>query len=68
MARRLKEVNYDVAGVFDVASDVAGELAKELECSSFESLSEMIAEGDVVITVVTDDAANIVWRVRYASP
>jgi len=57
MARRLKEANYDVAGVYDISDDLAQSMASELECPAFGSLSEMIAELDVVITVVTDDAA-----------
>ena len=57
MARRLKEVNYDVVGVYDVVIEIAQDLAEELECATFSDLSEMIAEVDVVMTVVTDDAA-----------
>ncbi len=57
MARRLKEVGYPVVGVYDVRADAAGSLAQELGCESCPTLARVSAISDVVITVVTDDAA-----------
>ena len=57
MARNLKDKGYQVSCVNDVAKDVACELAEELGCSHAETLDEVTAHSDVVLTVVTNDAA-----------
>lgn len=57
MARNLKDKGYQVSCVNDVAKDVASALAQELGCSHAETLSEVTANSDVVLTVVTNDAA-----------
>ena len=57
MARNLKDKGYQVSCVNDVAKDVASALAEELGCSHAETLSEVTANSDVVLTVVTNDAA-----------
>jgi 3-hydroxyisobutyrate dehydrogenase len=57
MARRLKEVGYPVAAVYDVRPQAALELARELGCEACISLARVTALSDVVITVVTDDHA-----------
>ena len=57
MARNLKDKGYQVSCVNDVAKDVASALAQELECSHAETLAEVTANSDVVMTVVTNDAA-----------
>ena len=59
MARRLKETGHVVSAVFDVRRDVAVELAVELGCSAPESLKEVTASADVILTVVTDNAAML---------
>src|ERR1051326_3829401 len=57
MARRLKEVGYTVAAVYDVKVDVAQALAGELGCEACTELARVTALSDVVLTVVTDDNA-----------
>ena len=57
MARRLKEVGYEVAAVYDVRADAAQALAQELAAEACASLSRVTELSDVVITVVTDDNA-----------
>jgi 3-hydroxyisobutyrate dehydrogenase len=57
MARRLKDVGYTVAAVFDVDRARARDLAAELGAMAPERLAAVTAAGDVIITVVTDDAA-----------
>src|SRR5579885_3575093 len=64
MARRLKDVGYQVVGVYDVRRDAARELAAELGAEAAETLARVTELADVVITVVTDDAA---MRTIYAS-
>lgn len=57
MARRLKDCGYQVAVVFDVAEDRSRELAEELGSVAATTLAEVIANAEVILTVVTDDAA-----------
>ncbi len=57
MARRLKETGFEVTAVYDVRKKAALELAKELGCAALTKLAAVTAAADVVITVVTDDAA-----------
>src|SRR5687768_358418 len=57
MARRLKDCGYPVTAVYDVRTDVATELAKELGCSAAATLAEVTEAADIIITVVTDDKA-----------
>ncbi len=57
MARRLKECGFTVSAVHDARPAVAKALAKELGCLASSSLAKITAAADVVITVVTDDAA-----------
>ena len=57
MARNLKDKGYQVSCVNDVAKDVASSLAEELNCAHAETLAEVTANSDVVLTVVTNDAA-----------
>src|ERR1700737_471893 len=57
MARRLKDRGLHVTAVYDSNRKVATDLAGELECAACQGLSEVTAESDVVITVVSDDAA-----------
>ncbi|GAA5482887.1 2-hydroxy-3-oxopropionate reductase [Haloferula sargassicola] len=57
MARRMKDCGYTVSIVFDVVPELAEELAKELEAKVAASLAEVTQESDVIVTVVTDDAA-----------
>jgi len=57
MARRLKDVGYPVSAVYDVDHARARELAGEIGAMAPEKLAAVTAASDVVITVVTDDAA-----------
>ena len=57
MARRLKEVGYPVTAVYDANAATAQTLATELGCRAAAKLAEVTASADVIITVVTDDAA-----------
>ena len=59
MARRLKEVGYPVTAVYDVRADSAHQLARELGCEACLSLARVTQLADVIITVVTDDAAML---------
>jgi 3-hydroxyisobutyrate dehydrogenase len=57
MARRLKEVGYTVSAVYDVRGKVAKEIAAELGAEPCKSLPRVTELSDLIITVVTDDAA-----------
>src|SRR5574338_445766 len=57
MARRLKEQGFQVTAVYDTNRAVATELAQELGSFAGQSLGEVAAAADVVVTVVSDDAA-----------
>ncbi|MCL4176878.1 MAG: NAD(P)-dependent oxidoreductase [Verrucomicrobia bacterium] len=57
MARRLKEVGYDVVAVQDANAAVAEALARELGCEPCAELAEVTRRSDVILTVVTDDRA-----------
>lgn len=57
MAHRLKDYGYLIAGVYDVLPTVSQSVAEALHCPAFLALAALTAASDVVITVVTDDAA-----------
>lgn len=57
MARRMKDCGYEVSVVFDVVEELAGSLADEIGSRAVGSLAEVTAGADVIVTVVTDDAA-----------
>ena len=57
MARRLKDKGFPLGAVYDVRPESAEELAKELGCQQATTLAEVTASADIIITVVTDDAA-----------
>ena len=58
MARRLKDRQFHITGVYDTNRAAATALAAELGCAASQDLSEVTAESDVIFTVVTDDAAS----------
>ncbi|HTD36317.1 MAG TPA: NAD(P)-dependent oxidoreductase [Candidatus Limnocylindrales bacterium] len=64
MARRLKDEGYPVVAVHDVRHDAARELAGELGAEAASTLARVTELADVVISVVTDDAA---MRAIYAT-
>lgn len=57
MARRLKDQGYTLTGLHDVRKEAAEELAAELGVPAAKTLAETTTGADVVVTVVTDDAA-----------
>jgi 3-hydroxyisobutyrate dehydrogenase len=57
MARRLRDLEYTVSAVYDVDRVRARELAAEIDAMAPETLAGVTAASDVIITVVTDDAA-----------
>ena len=57
MARRLKEVGYPVTAVCDARAESAQKLAAEIGAEACTRLARVTELADVVITVVTDDAA-----------
>ena len=57
MARRLKDCGYQVSVVYDVAPGLADGLAAELGATAVADLASVTAGADVILTVVTDDAA-----------
>jgi 3-hydroxyisobutyrate dehydrogenase len=57
MARRLTDVGTRVSVVYDVDRVRARELAAEIGAMAVETLAAVTAGSDVIITVVTDDAA-----------
>jgi 3-hydroxyisobutyrate dehydrogenase len=57
MARRLKDVGYTVGAVYDIDTSVARDLAAEIGAIAPATLAAVTAGSDIVITVVTDDAA-----------
>jgi len=65
MARRLKDQGFHVTAVYDAHRPVATTLAQELGSFASQSLGEVTAAADVIITVVSDDAA---MREIFAGP
>jgi len=58
MARHLKlDCDYQVTVVYDVDQEAATTLSQELGSSVAQSLAEVVAQADVIFTVVTNDAA-----------
>ena len=57
MARRLKDCGFTVSAVYDINHATSEALAKELGATASHTLAGVTAASDIVITVVTDDAA-----------
>ncbi|MCB1203039.1 MAG: NAD(P)-dependent oxidoreductase [Verrucomicrobiae bacterium] len=57
MARRLNDLNYRVTAVYDVNTEAAESLAKEIGATACKKLADVTAKADVIFTVVTNDAA-----------
>jgi len=58
MARRLKDVGYDVTAVYDLNTAAAVNLAAEIGAVACAKLSEVTAAAEVIFTVVSNDAAT----------
>jgi 3-hydroxyisobutyrate dehydrogenase len=65
MARRLKDQGFHVTAVYDAERAAATALAQEIGSFASPSLGEVTAAADVIITVVSDDAA---MRQIFAAP
>jgi 3-hydroxyisobutyrate dehydrogenase len=59
MARRLHDCAIPVVAVYDTNRSAASALAAELGCAAPSTLAEVTALGEVIFTVVTDDAAQL---------
>ena len=57
MARRAKERGFQVTAVYDSNRKAATDLAGELGSAACQDLSDVTAQSDVIVTVVSDDAA-----------
>lgn len=57
MAQRLRDVGYPIAAIHDVRPEAAQAAAEATGARAAGSLAEVTAASDVVITVVSDDAA-----------
>jgi len=57
MARRLKDCGYPVAAIYDARGKVARDVAAEVGAEACKNLARVTELADVIITVVTDDAA-----------
>ncbi|MFW2480151.1 MAG: NAD(P)-dependent oxidoreductase [Lentimonas sp.] len=57
MARCLKDKGYSVTAVFDINQSVANELATEIDATAYGKLSDVTANADIILTVVTNDKA-----------
>jgi 3-hydroxyisobutyrate dehydrogenase len=57
MACRLKDCGRTISAVYDLQNAAAQTLAQELGCLAAQQLDEVTRLSDIIITVVTDDAA-----------
>ena len=57
MARRLRDQGYRITAVYDCKTALSADLAYEIGAEAVVSLSRVTELADVILTVVTDDAA-----------
>lgn len=57
MARNLKDKGYQVSSVYDINQEIASSLANELGSHHAQSLADVTTQSDIILTVVTNDAA-----------
>jgi len=57
IARRLKDVGYKIAAIYDIRPDVTKEIAAEVGAEGCPTLSRITELSDTIVTVVTDDDA-----------
>ncbi len=57
MARHLVDKGYQVSALYDSNEEAASALAKEIKSSQKSKLSQVTAESDIIITIVSDDSA-----------
>lgn len=65
MARRLQERGFHITAVYDAERSAATTLAQEIRSFASQSLGEVTAAAEVILTVVSDDAA---MRQIFSSP
>jgi 3-hydroxyisobutyrate dehydrogenase len=59
MARRLKSQGFPVTAVYDTFHSSAEKLAAEINAEACTTLAAVTASAEIIITVVTDDAAQL---------
>jgi 3-hydroxyisobutyrate dehydrogenase len=57
MAMRLNDLGYNVSVVYDVSPDLSSAVAASVGAVSATTLAQVTAQSDIIITVVSDDAA-----------
>ncbi len=57
MARCLKDKGYTITAVHDINETIADNLAKEIGTTAYSKLSDVSANADIILTVVTNDEA-----------
>lgn len=57
IARRLADLGYQIAAIYDHHHPIAEAMAGELGAKAVKTLAKVSAAADVIFTVVTDDAA-----------
>ena len=57
MARRLQDKGYRITAIHDRNQQAADELGRELGCEAVETPARVAELSEVVVTVVSDDAA-----------
>lgn len=65
MARRLKDCGFSISAVYDLNAELAQHIADELGAAAPSHLADVTRLSDVIITVVSDDAA---MRAIYLNP
>ncbi len=57
IGQRLAEVGYPVVAYYDIRSEAAQDAAAQTKGTAYTRLADVTAHADIIITVVTDDAA-----------
>jgi 3-hydroxyisobutyrate dehydrogenase-like beta-hydroxyacid dehydrogenase len=57
MARNLNDKGYKVSSVYDLNQEISTSLATEIGAQPAQTLADVTANSDIVLTVVTNDAA-----------
>jgi 3-hydroxyisobutyrate dehydrogenase-like beta-hydroxyacid dehydrogenase len=57
MARCLKDKGYTVSALFDINERITNELAAEIGATAYNTLADVTANADIILTVVTNDDA-----------
>lgn len=57
MARCLNDKGYTVSALFDINERITNELAAEIGATAYNTLADVTANADIILTVVTNDDA-----------